>query len=557
MAKKRDDAEIEAVRRELPLVLPPDVLADVKKKMISRNLLIFRIGYVGGKRRAIVTCSCCGQTFTCDYEKDAFGEFCVLLPNEYHSCKGGSIYQCPECGEGAVLIKSTVVGQYGYEVGACHAAVVDVIRDHLVVYSFYISEVCDREGNISYTVNAVKAIAVIGNKPVSYVAYANGMMGARIYIQKWTARVNFYPDFYYDYISCRDKYLNSDASKSALDVFVKNSQRCACDLRVGGYLQLWAKYPQVENLVRNGFSLFVSSVIQKATTYVGYYGVGQEFRISKVPKYFNVKKVKPCEMLGLDKSEIELLKNFNFETFEFYRKIKLERNIRLTRDYLNKVEKMDYFGFSDIFDTAKALDVKLPVLKSINYLSKHKTTVHFYGDYLKMTAEIQDGIPPELLFPKDLKRAHDEAIIRRREKVNANISKKIAEYSKTLEKMSFSDRETGLLIRPAANQEELIKEGKVLSHCVATYATRVSERITSIWFIRRIDDPDMPFFTLEYSRGCVIQNRGLKNCDRTPEVVEFEKKWLEYLEKIKNRKENLKNGKQQRSDELVGQRAGA
>ena len=87
------------------------------------------------------------------------------------------------------------------------------------------------------------------------------------------------------------------------------------------------------------------------------------------------------------------------------------------------------------------------------------------------------------------------------------------------------------MIRPCANEEELILEGKLLHHCVATYAKSYAEGRTAILFIRRTSEPDKPFFTLEFDEKAkrVRQNRGLRNCDRTPEVTAFETAWLDYV----------------------------
>lgn len=99
----------------------------------------------------------------------------------------------------------------------------------------------------------------------------------------------------------------------------------------------------------------------------------------------------------------------------------------------------------------------------------------------------------------------------------------------------------GLLIRPCQTEAELIREGKDLHHCVASYAKRHAEGKTAILFIRQAAEPDMPFFTLEFDEKTktVRQNRGLRNCARTPEVNAFEKAWLDHICRAK-RKERTK-----------------
>ena len=105
------------------------------------------------------------------------------------------------------------------------------------------------------------------------------------------------------------------------------------------------------------------------------------------------------------------------------------------------------------------------------------------------------------------------------------------------------------MIRPAKSTNELMKEGKELCHCVASYAKSVAQGTTNILFIRKIDEPDKPFYTLEFKSGKILQNRGYKNKLQTPEVLAFEAKWLLYI------KGGLNNGK--RNNDKSEQRAGA
>ena len=70
---------------------------------------------------------------------------------------------------------------------------------------------------------------------------------------------------------------------------------------------------------------------------------------------------------------------------------------------------------------------------------------------------------------------------------------------------------------------------------MASYARSHASGKTAILFIRQAKAPDKPFFTLEFDekKMVVVQNRGLRNCDRTPEVEAFEKAWLEGIRQIK------------------------
>ena len=89
----------------------------------------------------------------------------------------------------------------------------------------------------------------------------------------------------------------------------------------------------------------------------------------------------------------------------------------------------------------------------------------------------------------------------------------------------------GLLIRPAASQQELTAEGNALHHCVGTYGKRHAVGETAIFFIRRTARPRESYYTLELDEKKleVRQNRGARNCPRAPEVEAFEKEWLAWV----------------------------
>lgn len=70
-----------------------------------------------------------------------------------------------------------------------------------------------------------------------------------------------------------------------------------------------------------------------------------------------------------------------------------------------------------------------------------------------------------------------------------------------------------------------------MHHCVWTYAERHAAGKTAIFFIRRTVEPRTPYYTLELDEKSltVKQNRGLRNCGKTPEVQNFENLWLAWV----------------------------
>lgn len=151
-------------------------------------------------------------------------------------------------------------------------------------------------------------------------------------------------------------------------------------------------------------------------------------------------------------------------------------------------------------------------------------------DYWNMMIEGHDILEDQAAtWPERLKREHDRAAARQKKEANRKLDAAILRQAEKLEKFSLTL--DGVTIRPARSAGELEAEGKCLNHCVGSYADRVAAGETFIFFIRREEEPDISWYTLnlDKDRRRVIQNRGRRNCDRTPEVEAFERTWLAWV----------------------------
>lgn len=104
---------------------------------------------------------------------------------------------------------------------------------------------------------------------------------------------------------------------------------------------------------------------------------------------------------------------------------------------------------------------------------------------------------------------------------------------------AFSIKGKGLILIAPKNGDEIRAEGAALHHCVGGYVERIARGETSIFFVRKADNPDEPYFTLEWKNNDVVQCRGLHNCDMPPEVKAFtqafKKKMLDSIKKGKKK----------------------
>ena len=168
-----------------------------------------------------------------------------------------------------------------------------------------------------------------------------------------------------------------------------------------------------------------------------------------------------------------------------------------------------------------------------------------YADYL-MAAE---GVGLDLtnhifLLPKDFEKKHDqvtaawskvqeerrrEADVRRREADAKRFRKRLQGLSV---RYTYTDGE--LLIRPAASAEEIVREGKLLHHCVGGYADRHISGATTILFLRRRSAPGKPLCTIEVRGNSIVQIHGWDDertaCEDNPERRSPRELYREFLE---------------------------
>ena len=162
-------------------------------------------------------------------------------------------------------------------------------------------------------------------------------------------------------------------------------------------------------------------------------------------------------------------------------------------------------------------------------------------DYWSMAEQLGRNLSdPSVRFPVDLIQAHDAMTEMSKQLELDALANSFRLRRRQLKKYIFTA--DGLIIRPAASQQELTTEGDALHHCVSTYGNRHASGQTAIFFIRRLSRLNKPYYTLELNEKelTVRQNRGLRNCDRTPEVQAFEDKWLSWLRGGCQRDENGK-----------------
>ena len=210
----------------------------------------------------------------------------------------------------------------------------------------------------------------------------------------------------------------------------------------------------------------------------------------------------------------------------------------------------DYHG-KDIVKLAIQKGVKGEYERFFAYLDKHDISNYLYLDYIRACNFLNlDCHDDKIRSPKDFHRWHDIRIEERRvieeeqerlrqEKAKKEQEKLVKAFLKAAKKylpLAGFNKDKDYAIFIAQSPAELVKEGNALSHCVGHngYDKKMAKQETLIFFVRKIEELDKPFVTLEYSLKSkkVLQCYAYKNTKPEEKVLEFvNKKWLPYANK--------------------------
>ena len=495
------------------------------------------------KDKVRVVCSACGEHFYADKIKaDGCGRGYAPAPfgwrnwNPGDDIISGQHTLCPLCGATAETVHIGGMRLYGGElVDDCFVTILSRLpvegrTDRLAVTDWCIRRCIGKEGQTRYEVWPYTAW-VVEEKKITRLMGHTKYMGNISLFGHWEQRKTF--------ADCkggtgmvmpwkRSLLAGTTAENSKLDLYRKAGGRLLV-----AYLALWRKRPAVENLLVQGCGELVAEWIVREKNYYPYGG-----SIPKL-KEVNWKEKRLAQMLGLNKEEFRYLRQmkWNAEDLEKYKKVRDAGVSVKLPDGMNLLRGVPIYTCNRVLEEAPKADF----WRVLRYLVRQGKDWYTLRDYWRMAREDGRDLADSLVrWPRNLKASHDQQIQERQDAAARKEAAKRAEQiaarahlflarAEALDKLSFTL--DGLLIRPCANEEELIAEGKLLHHCVAGYAKNHADGETAILFIRRADKPEEPYYTLEFDEKnlTVRQNRGLRNCDRTPEVAAFEKAWLAWV----------------------------
>lgn len=301
------------------------------------------------------------------------------------------------------------------------------------------------------------------------------------------------------------------------------------------YLAVWKQIPKMEQIWKAGLSRLTAECfhfcddVQKVVLHPDEPGL--------------------IRALGLDSAKFRRLRQLDGDT-ETLAWLQLEKRTgqRITDEMLrwSKKERISPRDLVFIADRMSLVQIR-------NYLERQKE--YFDGscrqalitwqDYLAMAERLHYDTSDEIVYRvRKLRQRHDELVIQsetgsleeQAEKMAAKYPHVNAICMELQKKYAYSDDDYTVLA--PQNIFEIIKEGRMLHHCVGNdgagerYYDRMERRESFILFLRRTDEPNDPYYTLEIEPdGTVRQKRTLfdRQHEDIEQATEFLLKWQKVI----------------------------
>lgn len=244
---------------------------------------------------------------------------------------------------------------------------------------------------------------------------------------------------------------------------------------------------------------------------------GYFYCVDLYSKYFNYSKPLIKQAFGMSAKWVKLL----FSIYDGWDQLKLFRKYNYTVEEIQKLhDNCAYFGIPDELLPNKELTFKY-------------TCNRFYKDYYNMRRQLSNETQRNFpLNPKDVKKYHDKIVgIYNREqafKRKKELEKKQTAYNNNVynNAVKYNFEDDTYFIKACKELTDLLIEGSTLHHCVGSYVNSVSEGREYILFLRKVSEPDTPYFTIDVTpSGQVRQIHGLYNCNMGDDIKPFVEIW--------------------------------
>lgn len=307
----------------------------------------------------------------------------------------------------------------------------------------------------------------------------------------------------------------------------------------GKYLYLWQTYPVLEQIVKAGLFQLVDDIL--------------EYRATDAIKR---KGRKPTDFLSVTKKEFRRLRDMNGGAKEL-KWLQFEKSSgRIIKDeeiYWMAKEELEPKDLQFVLDRMSICQVRHYLMKQSEKSGDDISHIlQVWKDYLSMAGKLRLDVYDSIIYrASDLQRRHSEAVIQMEEKKKEirrrELEEKYVGFQEQLialkEKYEFSAGEYQIVAPKSI--DDILYEGDTLHHCVNktdNYFDRIASKESYILFLRKKENPEVPFYTLEVEpNGTIRQKRAefdRQNKD-IDEVTSFLRLWQKEIQKRLTKKDYM------------------
>lgn len=500
------DFMVEDILQHVSIEISEEIQEYAIEHALKNSRYLF-IENIGGKK--IAYCTHCGHEFKVG----------KLKHNEYHECEN--------C-HSRCIVKNTRYQRKSLKDEACflYYEKSEVDEEAIVASGFYVSRYYG--GDYRKVQTFYERVSIYVFKPgsaeqlVKYYSWMNE--------REWRKTSSIYSfninslarlDYSISYSSVEKAVKNTQFQYSMWEEFV------GYDLLK--FFEIYTKHPLIESLVKVGLKSLVSCYLDN----------------KNMMRCINWRGKTIYKMLKISKKDLKDIRAAEVFISPLYMKLyqmSTKENKRLTPaevkgiEWIAKdaygIEKLEYINKYCSLRKIQKYIAKQEKLKRSEYTNLLTT----WRDYLKDCVELGMDLKSEsVLFPADLIKSHQDTIVRVKHKVDKELKAKMRKRYKELSELCFEYKD--LVIRPVKSTEELLNEGKELHHCVARYAENHANGKTSIFVVRKVNEVEKPYFTIEIVNNDIKQAHGLRNCSPDDKMRDFLEAFK--AEKLKTKKIKL------------------
>lgn len=487
-------------------------LAPITKEMLlQQEPHVWDVEYSYSEKQLHYSCSC-GREFCCELDDDSPQE-------EITSCTGDSLTDC--AGRNESYHHNNVEKVF---LEYCPEAEVFVWRQAIFKHRFVYNKKTELKTTFSVPYTIIlgeKLLCVINDKGEQVSATALDDVFPRWGWRSPNKIIKLNDvDEYYD-----TSFIKYSGAKEAWE----KEPHDTWSLRREGYFYSWIKNPCVEQLIKAGFPVMAKSVMANRTYAKDVLNLNKTKAtdIIGLPKpFYNLAKEQNMTLADIARLKM-ILKEFPDANVDAFQELRSNRK-GLTELDINTMVQISQYGisFKQIADYFKEV-------KENQFFFDLGSILLFWRDSLKMAKDLDMRFRKDIKYPKSLKLHHDKLTFYTNQLAEAIEAKHFDEAVEDALQYEYAGdkyedgTEDKFFISIPKTPQELIDEGDAQCHCVASYLDSVSNKACIIAFLRKKEEPDESYFTIEIRNNKIMQLKGFSNvlcCDE--ETLKFIKKWM-------------------------------